>query len=320
MKLLVLLLYSLLLSGCLHSPIYKKTPASSNATEIILQAKKLRQKKLYSEAEALLFQARITNPDNLKLQRLLRQVMTERHRYRQQIEDQLLIARVTFIQQQRPLLAKLAKSEADDRMISAQLNHMNSEWSESRQPLSNCGKRRLRSNPETAEKCLRFALAISEQKSDRDRLTQLEEQKIEAKNVALHKEIVAEKNAQQIARENQITQLLEQVHNKQQMGEHRDALHLIKQILELSPNHSTTLLLEEQIKNELTELTNKLLNKGDILYQNGQFKEAVATWKTLLLLNPNHKPAKERLQRVQRVLGNLKELREKQKTTLNQTN
>jgi len=320
MKGLSIFLCALLLSSCALLPIYKEASKPTNEIDIIQRAEKLRKEKFFSEAEHMLFQARINNPDSIKLQRLLRQVMIERHRYRQQVEDQLLIARVTFIQQQRPLVAQLATSESDDRLISARLNHMNSEWFESRQPLSNCGKRHLTSDPETAEKCLQLALAISEQKGDRHRLSQLKESQTEAKNIARHRKVLAEKNAQQIERERKISQLLKEAHSKQQAGEHSDALNLIKQILELSPSHSSATLLEEQLKTELTELTDRLLTKGEALYQNGQFKEAFTTWKTLLTLDPKHKAAAEKLKRAQRVLDNLKELRKKQKPTPDQTN
>lgn len=320
MKGLSILLCTLLLSSCAWLPIHKGATVPTNEADIIQRAEKLRKGKFFSEAEHMLFQARINNPDSIKLQRALRQVMIERHRYRQQIEDQLLIARVTFIQQQRPLVAQLATSESDDRMISARLNHMNSEWFESRQQLSECGKRRLKSDPKTAEKCLRLALSISEKKGDRRRLSQLNESQTEAKNIARQQKVLAEKNARQRKRDKKITQLLEEAHNKQQAGEHSIALNLIKQILELSPGHTSATLLEEQLNNELTELTDKLLTKGEQLYQNDQFKEAIVTWKTVLTLNPKHKAAAEKINRAQRVLDNLKELRKEQKPTPIQTN
>ncbi len=313
MKLLNIMLLALLLSSCALLPTQKEPSSPFNATDIIQRAEILRQKRLYSEAEHILFQARINNPGHIKLQQLLRQVMIERHRYRQQIEDQLLIARVTFLQQQRPLVAQLATSESDDRMISAHLNHMNSEWIESRQPLSDCGKRRLKNDPVMAEKCIRLALSISETEGDLERLSQIEKTRKEAKNIAQHKERVAKKNAQQIEREQQISQLLEQARNRQQEGEHTEALNVIRKIRELSPNNPSAILLEEQVKNELTELTDKLLMKGETFYQDGQFKAAIATWKTVLTLDPKHKPAEEKLQRAQRVLDNLKQLRRAQK-------
>ncbi len=314
MKLLNIALLTLLLSGCALFPIQKEPSPPPNTADIIQRAEKLRRERHYSEAEHMLFQARINNPNNMKLQRLLRQVMIERHRYRQQIEDQLLIARTTFTQQQRPLVAQLAASESDDRMISAHLNHMNSEWIESRQPLSDCGKRRLKSDPVMAEKCIRLALSISETKGDRYRLSQIEKARKEAEYIAQHKERVAKKNAQQIERDNKIAQLLERARNKQREGEHSDALNLIRQIGELSPNHPGAMLLEEQVRNELTELTDRLLMKGETFYQNGQFKAAITTWKTVLTLDPKHKLAEEKLQRAQRVLDNLKQLRKAQKT------
>lgn len=320
MRRVSILLCTLLLSSCALLPLHKGAAISTNEADIIQRADKLRKEKFFSEAEHMLFQARINNPDSIKLQKALRQVMIERHRYRQQIEDQLLITRVTFIQQQRPLVAQLAASESDDRMISARLNHMNSEWFKSRQQLSECGKRRLKSDPKTAEKCLKLALSISEKKSDRRRLSQLNESQTEAKNIARHQKVLAEKNAQQLEREIKITQLLEEAHSQQQAGEHSKALNLTEQILKLSPNHASATLLEEQLNNELTELTDKLLTKGEQLYQNGQFKEAIVTWKTVLTLDPKHKAAAEKLKRAQRVLDNLKELRKEQKPTPVQTN
>ncbi|MCF6283508.1 MAG: hypothetical protein L3J28_15125 [Candidatus Polarisedimenticolaceae bacterium] len=310
MKAPLILLCTLLLSGCALWPIQQEIVQPSSEADLIQQADRLRKQKLYAQAEQLLFQARTNNPDSIKLQKSLQRMMAERQRYRQQIEDQLLIARVIFIQQQRPLMVQLAKSESDDRMISTRLNHMNSEWLESRQRLSSCGERRRKSDPNTAEKCLQLALAIDPQKSDRKYLAQIEAERADAANLHLEEEGARK-----------IRELLEQAKKRQQSGEFYHALSLLKQILELSPGQPNAILLEEQIKKEFTELATERLTTGEDLYQKGRIKEAIAIWKRLLKLDPKHKPAQEKIERAQRVLDNLQQLRKEQKPSVtSQTN
>ena len=314
-----LFLATVLLSGCSIWPTQKLETGQPNATESIRQAELLRKQRQYSESEHLLFKAKRRYPDNIQLQQLLERTLLERRRYRQLIEDQLLVARLTQIQQQLPLLAQLAKSEADDLMIRSHLQQLEKEWQAGRPSLSVCGERQLINAPETAEKCLRLALTIDEQKSDRERLTQIESGREIIENV---KEIAAEKTEKkqrQTQRQALIQQLLKQARSKWESGERYDALILLEHVLKLKPKSANAIRLKTKIQNELEDYTQSLLAAGDTLYQKGKIEGAIAAWNALLTLDPEHAQAQEKIERAQKVLENLQQLRQQKESVAGKT-
>ncbi|GEM_PF-6264199 len=304
MRLLPLLLTMVLLAGCSILPLQEHKKELLSLTESLQQAEQLRREKRYSEAGQLLTQAQKNHPDNPEPAVLLKQILAEQQRHRQLIEDKLLAARLTLIQQQRPLLAQLANSKADDVMLRSRLQQLNKTRLESRSLLSRCGERQLKNAPATAEKCLRLALAIEEQKSDRKRLTQIERSRVRS-----------EKKARQKKRAARIQQLLKQAQHKQASGERYSALMLLEQLLELAPGSTHAIHLKREIQKELESHSQYLLTAGETLYQRGELEGAIAIWKTLLLLNPQHKQALQKTERAQRVLNNLQQLRHQQKPT-----
>jgi len=300
-KLSPLLIAITLLSSCGIQPVQKLPPPPLTTAQSIQQAEQLRNQQQYSEAENLLIQALKYSPRNHKLQLLLEQIQTERQHLRQLLKDQLLIAKLAQIQQQRPLLKQLAKSEADDLTFSAQLLQLDKTWQESLQQLSACGERQLKRSPDTAEKCLRLALAIKEQKTNRKRLTNIENSKAKFAKQRLQKQ-----------KDTQIQRLLNQASQKRELNELYNALTLLNQILELAPDSSNAINLKMDIQKELDTHTQGLLSAGEALYQRGQLKGAMTVWNTLLLLNPQHEKAPQKIKRAQQVLDNLEQLRKQQ--------
>ncbi len=298
-----LLLAVVLLAGCGILPLQEQKRAPLSLAESLQQAEQLRKEGRYSSARQQLMQAKKAHPDHPGLEALLQQILTEQRQQRQRIEDQLLAARLTLVQQQRPLLAQLAKSEADDPAIRSRLQQLERTWRESRPLLSRCGERQLHRTPATAERCLRLALAIDAQQADRERLAQIEQKRARSA-----------KKAQQKRNAARVRKLLEQARRKQKRGEHYAALMLLEQLLELAPGSTPVANLKKTIQQELARHTERLLTAGEALYQSGEPEGAITIWNTLLLIDPQHEGALQKIQRARRVLENLQQLRQQQKT------
>jgi len=303
MRSLPLLLVMALVGGCTLLPVQQQNRKPLSVAAAIQQAEQLRKQQRYSDAEQLLIQAKKNHPNKQKPKQLLAQILIERRKHRQLIEDRLLVAQITLIQQQRPLLAQLANSEADDLTIRSRLQQLNKVWRESRPLLSRCGERQLKEAQATAEKCLQLALAIEEQKADRKRLTQIERSRAKSS-----------KKAQQKKRAAEIQRLLKQARQKREHNKRYDALILLEQLLALAPKSTRAINLKREIQEELEDHTQQLLSAGETLYQRGQIEGAITIWQALLLLNPQHKQALQKAERAQRVLDNLRQLRHQQKS------
>ncbi|MEJ1355688.1 MAG: hypothetical protein RPV21_15475, partial [Candidatus Sedimenticola sp. (ex Thyasira tokunagai)] len=71
-------------------------------------------------------------------------------------------------------------------------------------------------------------------------------------------------------------------------------------------------LLEEVLQGAITERVTQELEAGDAFYLNGDFRQAIFAWKNVLSLAPGQKEATGKLERAQRIIGNLQQLHERQ--------
>ena len=302
-RLHLLCLVALLTSGCSLWPLQKEEVAHPSVKEYLSQAEQLRGKKRYSEAGNLLTQAALHYPEQAKIHRLMEAITSEREGYHQLLSDQLLVARISYMQQQRPLLEKLAVSEADDLYASSRLIQIAEEMEKQQPMLSACGKRYLKTETATAERCLQLALAIKEDENDRKHLIMLENEK----------KMAEQKQAQE--REKQkIKKMIKRAQLNYSRGEYYKALVVIDSILTIAPKSSEALALKNKIKGELDSHTNNLLTAGDTLYRKGQIDSAIAAWNTALIMDPKNEQAKDKITRASKVITNLEQLRQQQQT------
>ncbi|HEX9802224.1 MAG TPA: hypothetical protein VGB35_03135 [Gammaproteobacteria bacterium] len=89
----------------------------------------------------------------------------------------------------------------------------------------------------------------------------------------------------------------------------RDHLEVLQKIDKGNPRWDE---LMEVLEQATTEEVERLFNSGVTAYSRGQFEEAATLWRRVLELEPEHTQAKESLDRAQRVLDKLKQLKEKQ--------
>jgi cytochrome c-type biogenesis protein CcmH/NrfG len=80
-------------------------------------------------------------------------------------------------------------------------------------------------------------------------------------------------------------------------------------VLKESPKNETAKKLLTDINKTLKKYIENLLLAGDRLYRDGEIESAKATWRAALTLDPMDLRAREKIQRAQRVLNNLENLR-----------
>jgi tetratricopeptide (TPR) repeat protein len=95
-------------------------------------------------------------------------------------------------------------------------------------------------------------------------------------------------------------------------GELRAALDLLGKLDEMAPDDAALAEERTRLSGALQEETLRLYETGVSLYSRGEFEQAVEVWRRATRLNPDHRETRENLERAERVIEKLQQLRDKQ--------
>lgn len=79
-----------------------------------------------------------------------------------------------------------------------------------------------------------------------------------------------------------------------------------------SGSHPDVIVVQQELVKALTTHISKLINTGDVHYRADRVMDAIDSWSTALALDPENPELKERLDRANRVLARLEELKRRQ--------
>jgi tetratricopeptide (TPR) repeat protein len=87
---------------------------------------------------------------------------------------------------------------------------------------------------------------------------------------------------------------------------------ILKRLLSLAGKDPEDRRMAESFDKQLDSVVQQKLDEGALLYSQGRIEEAMARWRDVLELDPDHEEAKANLERAQRVAQRVQQLREKQ--------
>lgn len=90
------------------------------------------------------------------------------------------------------------------------------------------------------------------------------------------------------------------------------ARELLKRLLSLAGKDPHNRRLADSFDKQLDAVVQQRLDEGALLYSQGRIEEAMARWRNVLELDPDHEEAGANLERAQRVAQRVQQLREKQ--------
>ncbi|ODB99640.1 hypothetical protein A3197_11995 [Candidatus Thiodiazotropha endoloripes] len=302
LTLITVCICQLLLSGCqlLQS---RETPAPVK-DDSLEYSRQLVAKGRYSEAIQLLNQASVGQHKNQTYFQELKNLRGQQKIVEEELNDQLLISNTSALKNQLPILVKLTKSSNNPQYLQL-LEQTQSQLQSMRLALSDCGWRHYKRNNALAKDCLSIALSLKLDESDQNLMDHLLTEQIKSKN-ALEKK---EKSARQKRWKDKLNKRLSEANRLLESGQLRDAKHALQKILKDVPKNSQAREMLAKVNRQLQRYIDNLLSAGDRLYRDGEIESAKATWRAALALDPQDQRAREKIQRAQRVLNNLENLR-----------
>ncbi|MEJ2621318.1 MAG: hypothetical protein P8163_13955 [Candidatus Thiodiazotropha sp.] len=281
----------------------RETPAPVRE-DSLEYSRELVAKGRYSEAIQLLNQASVGRNKNQVYIHELKNLRGQQKILEEELNDQLLISNTSALKNQLPILKKLTKS-SDNPEYRQLLAQTRAQLQSMRLALSDCGWRHYKRNNALAKDCLSIALSLKEDESDQNLMDHLLKEQSKSKRVLANKE----KTARQKRRKEKLNKRLAEANRLLEGGQLREAKRTLQKILKDEPKNSHAKQMLGRVNKQLQRYIDNLLSAGDRLYRDGEIESAKATWRAALALDPQDQRAREKIQRAQRVLNNLENLR-----------
>jgi hypothetical protein len=292
----------LLLSGCQLLET-RKTPAPVEE-DSLTYSRQLVAKGRYREAIDLLNKASLGKKKNQSYFKELKSLRGQQKILEEELNDQLLISNTSALKNQLPILKKLTKSSSNPQYREL-LEQTQSQLLSMRRALSECGWRHYKRNNSLAKDCLSIALSLELDESDQNLMEHLLKEQRKNKQA---KEI--QKTTDRQKRWNiRINKQLAEASRFSESGQLKEAKRVLRVILKDAPKNTKAQEMLDSVNMQLQRYIENLLSAGDRLYRDGEIESAKATWRAALALDPQDQRAREKIQRAQRVLNNLENLR-----------
>jgi predicted Zn-dependent protease len=301
-----------MVAGCQLIEIKPSPPASTDKNALD-KSRQLAAKGRYGEAIRLLDRASGNRNLSTAYSKELESFRNQQKTLEEELNDQLLISNTSALKNQLPILTKLSQASPDKHHYARLLQETRETLQSMQKALSECAWRHFKRNNALSKDCLTLALSLKQDKADQDLMEHLLKEQIQYKKAVAKKE---QANREQKSKK-RVDKNLTEAQKLIESGQLKDAKRALKLVLKESPKNETAKKLLADINKTLKKYIENLLLAGDRLYRDGEIESAKATWRAALTLDPMDVRAREKIQRAQRVLDNLENLR---KTNEDDTN
>lgn len=297
-----LLLVTVIISGCTSLPDTKTgTSIQQKPDSSLAQAAALRKQGKWASAIETLQQALKSHPDSLTIKQTLENLQSAWQHEKQTLYQRLLISETRALIDQQKLLRSISENSPTDVKAKSGLLLKGMQLKAKLDELKHCVDYQKKHSLELARSCGELANQIEQTRDSQKRY--------ESINLAYQQAI---KQSREIRKQQSEQQLLLAAEKQIEQGHYLEANTLLKQILESSPQNKRAKKLIRELDSTLQQQAKILFSVGDQLYRDGQLKQAVVVWQSLLELTPDDAAVKSKIERAEHVLHKLESLREEQ--------
>lgn len=244
----------------------------------------------------------------------LAQLHQEQEEELDRLELERLIAQGEWLKETLPTYQQIARVDPRNRNASQRLEKKRSEAEEVASELALYGNKALANdNLEIADRTLGLAAALSDAPAIGESLKKLRQQQSQV-NAKARAEQEKRRQRSEAARQSKNRLINEQLKKYRTAFVQKDFISArkhLKALQKADPGNpkwkELTTVLEQATKEEVE----RLFDNGVSAYSRGHFEQAATLWRKVLTINPEHKQAQENLERAERVLDKLNELKKK---------
>ncbi len=249
---------------------------------------------------------------------VLKDGLAQLHREQAEELDRLELKRLldhgAWLQQTLPTYQQIARFDPRNRTAAQRLEAIQSEAGKIAKELALFGNKALANDRiDIANRTLSLAAELSKTPAIAESLKKLRQQQDQAKAIASKQraKTQARLKAAERNKAKQVDEYLKKYQEafaKKDFLNARDHLNTLQQADSRNPKWKT---LSRKLDEATAREVERLFESGVSTYSRGNFEQAAALWNKSLELAPDHKQARESLERAQRVLEKLEELKSK---------
>lgn len=254
-------------------------------------------------------------PQSAVLKDGLAQLHQEQDEELERLELERLLAHGQWLKETLPTYQAIARVDPRSRNARQRLERKQQEAEEIASELALYGNKALaNSHLETADKTLSLAADLSETPAIGESLKKLRQQqaKVQAKARAERAKRRQRQHAAEQARERRVAGLLKAYRKAYQQKDYTRARKELASLRRADSGNAEWNRLADELEQATDQEAQRLFDLGVSAYSHGQFERAATQWRKALQLKPDHKPSQENLERAERVLEKLQELKQKQ--------
>jgi tetratricopeptide (TPR) repeat protein len=173
----------------------------------------------------------------------------------------------------------------------------------------------LQNDLENAETCLQLSLMLHHSPTAQETLSRLQSLRSSHQQVEQKKASIKQAKKEQSIQRNQKQQtevLLEETQQALKQNNLQVARAAFVQIPAASSNNTEVIAVKDNLRAAVNKSVTELVARGDSLYRADNVHEALQHWNEALSLDPENRPLQERIDRANKVLARLEELRRQQ--------
>lgn len=273
------------------------------------------EKEQWHEAEMTLTNAIEKLPDSKPLHKTYQEFIKQRTQYIKSLYTQLSINEAEWLIKNKPVQQKLNRTLPEDRKTQQELEDFRSDSQHVYQQLLACGVEATKSDDlELAEECYQLADKLQPNATNKETLADVRA-KLDRK-----KSRIAEQKQKTPALSQLGRNLLDKSKKALDSGKLKLALIQYNKIPNTDRNQAPVKAYGEEMNRRIRDNVTQGIEMGRKLYSQGQVEQALAIWNKLRDLDPDNENLLSHIDRAERVLEKIKQLRKEQKPETQPTN
>lgn len=227
----------------------------------------------------------------------------------------LLVARARFLERALPIHERIAQIDPRNRAAQEALAEHRNALADTAEQLAKTGLAAFHAGQyEVAERTLPLAASLSDAPVVQRAHAELQNWRKarDHEQVAARERRIKRAKAREEAIRQKFEELMDEYRRAFEAARYQNARTILSQVEATALHRDDVAREREHLEGVIRTEVERLFEQGVTHYSRGEFEQAIEAWRDVLELQPDHRPAMESLERAERVLERLEQLREKQ--------
>jgi tetratricopeptide (TPR) repeat protein len=274
---------------------------------------KMIKNKQWGKALDLVDQASKNYPDSMLIYESSEKLHQQQLQHIEKLEQRVLIERANWIQKALPLYKTLVNTDPRNKSLENYLEQLEYEAELLAEQLTWLAEEAIeRKHFKTARLRMTMANNLSPEKQRTELLNRINQINTEKSKIVQNRKMASERREQEKKESQHQQALFDNIERSYSSGWLAITKSLINQLVEKVQQTPEIIELKYDVDKAIEYHVDFLFSQANKLYEEGQFEQSIEKWQEILIYEPENKLAQEHIQRAEKVIEKITQLREKQ--------